>query len=75
MYLLFLLLKMLRLERIGIVCNNLQEMLKNKVKKPYSPISDGNDSEINPKESNSMWSPQQVPLPVPLNSTFGSSIL
>lgn len=52
-----------------------KEMLKNKVKKPYSPISDGNDGEINPKESNSMWSPQQVPVSVPLNSTFGSSLL
>ncbi|KAF8017786.1 hypothetical protein BT93_H2858 [Corymbia citriodora subsp. variegata] len=55
--------------------NKSKEMLKNKVKKPYSPISDGNDGEINPRESNSMWSPQQVPLSVPLNSTFGSSVL
>ncbi|KAI8561923.1 hypothetical protein RHMOL_Rhmol04G0379800 [Rhododendron molle] len=48
-------------------------MLKRKVTKPYSPITDVSTAEAIPKEGVYMWSPQQVPASAPLSSTFGSS--
>lgn len=53
--------------------NVIQEMLKRKVTKPYSPIADGSSAEVTWKEGICTWSPQQVPGSVPLSSTFGSS--
>ncbi|CAK9187594.1 unnamed protein product [Ilex paraguariensis] len=53
--------------------NQSKAMLKRKVTKPYSPISDFARADITPKDSVCIWSPQQVPASVPLNSTFGSS--
>jgi vacuolar protein sorting-associated protein 13A/C len=51
----------------------IQEMLKRKVTKPYSPIADGSSAEVAWKEGICTWSPQQVPGSVLLSSTFGSS--
>jgi hypothetical protein len=53
--------------------NVIQEILKRKVTKPYSPIADGSSVEATWKEGISTWSPPQVPSSVPLSSTFGSS--
>ncbi|KAA8527969.1 hypothetical protein F0562_035162 [Nyssa sinensis] len=53
--------------------NKSKAMLKRKVTKPYSPIADVASAEVISKEGVCIWSPQQVPALVPLNSTFGSS--
>ncbi|XP_022721975.1 uncharacterized protein LOC111279261 isoform X3 [Durio zibethinus] len=50
-----------------------KELLKKKVTKPYSPVTDGTAVEMIPKEGACTWSPQQVPTSVPMRSTFGSS--
>ncbi|KAJ4843890.1 hypothetical protein Tsubulata_025940 [Turnera subulata] len=66
---------MLQFENIDpkLTHHYVQEMLKNKVPKPYSPDVDGNNSERFSKEGVSICSSQQVPASVGLNSTFGSS--
>ncbi|KAK2997055.1 hypothetical protein RJ639_024911 [Escallonia herrerae] len=53
--------------------NVVQGTLKRKVTKPYSPIVDVPSADVIQKDGVSVWSPQQVPSSVPLNSTFGSS--
>ncbi|XP_059643008.1 uncharacterized protein LOC132284858 [Cornus florida] len=53
--------------------NKSKAMLKRKVTKPYSPIADVASAEVIPKEGVCVWSPQQLPASVTLNSTFGSS--
>ncbi|CAL1397515.1 unnamed protein product [Linum trigynum] len=52
--------------------NTLQELLKNKVMKPYSPSLEGGNTETTTKEGASAWLPPQVPRQGS-NSTFGSS--
>ncbi|XP_017974971.1 PREDICTED: uncharacterized protein LOC18603726 [Theobroma cacao] len=54
--------------------NLAKELLKKKVTKPYSPVTDGTGVEMIPKEVTCTLSPQQVPALVPMRSTFGSSI-
>lgn len=46
--------------------NVMQEMMKKKVMKPYSPLADGSTAEVNPKEGAYIWSPQHL-------SSFGSN--
>ncbi|KAJ7980442.1 calcium-dependent lipid-binding family protein [Quillaja saponaria] len=53
--------------------NQSKDLLKNKVTKPYSPIADGLNAEVLPKEGVCLWPLQQMPPPVPLTSTFGGS--
>ncbi|KAK2971030.1 hypothetical protein RJ640_025804 [Escallonia rubra] len=53
--------------------NHSKGTLKRKVTKPYSPIVDVPSADVIQKDGVSVWSPQQVPSSVPLNSTFGSS--
>ncbi|KAF6156508.1 hypothetical protein GIB67_011309 [Kingdonia uniflora] len=55
--------------------NHSKEMRKKKVTKPYSPNTDGSCSEVTSREGVCNWSTQQVPAPVPLSSTFGSSTI
>ncbi|XWS14258.1 hypothetical protein CRYUN_Cryun36dG0107400 [Craigia yunnanensis] len=50
-----------------------KELLKKKVTKPYSPVTDGTADEMIPKEGACTLSPQQVPTLVPMSSTFGSN--
>ncbi|KAK3025351.1 hypothetical protein RJ639_043860, partial [Escallonia herrerae] len=53
--------------------NQSKGTLKRKVTKPYSPIVNVPSADVIQKDGVSVWSPQQVPSSVPLNSTFGSS--
>lgn len=52
---------------------DIQGMLKNKVTKPYSPLVDGPNVDVTPKEGVCPWSPQQMPGSAPISSSFGSS--
>lgn len=52
--------------------NQAKDMLKKKVTKPYSPLTEGGSTEIVPKEGLSVWSSPRVPASVPQSSTFGS---
>ncbi|OMO58553.1 hypothetical protein COLO4_34529 [Corchorus olitorius] len=54
--------------------NLCKELVKKKVTKPYSPVTDGSAVEMIAKEGAAYtWSPQQVPTAVPnMRSTFGS---
>ncbi|KAF5752107.1 hypothetical protein HS088_TW01G00014 [Tripterygium wilfordii] len=49
------------------------ETPKKQATKPYSPIADGASDEFASKEDICTWTPPQVPAPVALSSTFGSS--
>ena len=60
----FLLLMFLVIKLLWMI----QELLKKKVTKPYSPVTDGHAVEMIHKES-----PQQVPTGVSMRSTFGNS--
>ncbi|GAB4828173.1 hypothetical protein Ancab_035090 [Ancistrocladus abbreviatus] len=52
-----------------------KRILKNKVRRPYSPLADNPNMDPIQKEGVSAWSPPQVPPSVPLRSTFGAVIL
>ncbi|KAE8733152.1 hypothetical protein F3Y22_tig00001478pilonHSYRG00150 [Hibiscus syriacus] len=51
--------------------NSSKELVKKKVTKPYSPVSESNAVEVNAKEVGSTWSSQQVSSPT--RPTFGGS--
>ncbi|KAE8724953.1 hypothetical protein F3Y22_tig00009105pilonHSYRG00018 [Hibiscus syriacus] len=51
--------------------NSSKELLKKKVTKPYSPVSESNAVEVDAKEEGSTWCSHQVPSPK--RPTFGAS--
>ncbi|KAF5202036.1 Vacuolar protein sorting-associated protein 13c [Thalictrum thalictroides] len=59
-------------QAMNIYGPNHSKAMQKKVLKPYSPSMDG-AAEVIPKEGVCSWNPQQVPVSVPLRSTFGSN--
>lgn len=59
-------------KNVLLTSKSIQDTLKRKVAKPYSPIVDAANAEAIPKYTFDLMSPQQMPSSGVLSSTFGS---